>query len=366
MLQNIFLFPIEMGRKEGVNMCYAKNLTSMEEVLALKESKNYLAVEGIIENLKEKVAKNGESYVCGTLCCRDLRLPFKKWSETLQSLTLPQSKVVQLFGNAQYFNKEVQFVVNSFGESKTDPKLYVNNALFDPRDMQQAILQNLKELANRGRQTNKESTPEDDILFVVELAYQMHSIVENRFKDATNPVLYYPYGESIHSERSGLLYHIYNVIGSLNEIGLPKVRTADGGYTCAIDLFVVKAAIATYRLYIIDYFTVDEETGAILDTDTLRMALEGKSHIMDLLRFGEEQAKIRAYPPIYLNFKHCVLALNGLVPPATPEAILACNRVKAELDLALSMSSGKVKASDIQPVDRETNGIPYIGALYLD
>lgn len=110
-------------------MGYAKNLTSMEEILALKESKNYLAVEGIIEDVKEKVTKTGESYVCGTLCCRDLKLPFKKWSENLQSITLPQSKVVQLFGNVQYYNNEIQFVVNSFGESKTDPILGATSSI---------------------------------------------------------------------------------------------------------------------------------------------------------------------------------------------------------------------------------------------
>lgn len=344
-------------------MGYAKNLTSMEEILALKESKNYLAVEGIIEDVKEKVTKTGESYVCGTLCCRDLKLPFKKWSENLQSITLPQSKVVQLFGNVQYYNNEIQFVVNSFGESKTDPKIYVNNALFDPEEMEKAILDNLREISNRGCHEHKNFTPEDDILCVVELAYQTHIILSARFK--SNPVLYYPYSGSVHSERSGLLYHVYNVIGSLTEIGLPKSRTNDGGYTCAIDLFIVKAAIAVYRLFVIDYYKVDEETGAILETDTTRISLEGNTHILDLLRFTEEQADINSYSPLYLNFKHCVMALNGLVVPVTPEAILACNRAKAELDLAASMTHGKIRSSDLQLVDYDNHGIPYLGSLYI-
>ena len=67
-----------------------------------------------------------------------------------------------------------------------------------------------------------------------------------------------------------------------------------------------------------------------------------------------------------LNFKHCILALNGLVEPATPEALLALNRVKAELDLARATErDGEyITTGDIVPSQDEGDLYPFIGGNY--
>lgn len=347
-------------------MEYANKLTKLEELAALKEGVPTIATEGLISDMKDMITKNGKSYVIGTLSCRDVSIPIKKWDETLAGISLPSSKVVQVFGSIQIYEGKPQLIVTGFAESKSCPEAFINNALYDPRDMWSAVMNDLHAESQKGDQAKIKDT----VMAYVDFLWEVYHLSSRRYQGLStgnSPLMFFPYGEYYHKEKSGLLFHIYNVIGNLSPIGLPKMRNANGELECAVDLFIVKAAIATYRLFILDYYTVDPETGSILEIDTKRKILEGHTHIFDLLRFAEEQMKLTSYNAYILNYKHCVLALNKLVEPATPEAILACNKVRSELELYKASScSNALKMSDLELIRDDKDMYMYTGSYYIN
>lgn len=349
-------------------MDYANKLTNLEELAALKEGVPTIATEGLISDMKDMITKNGKSYVIGTLSCRDVSIPIKKWDETLAGISLPSSKVVQVFGSIQIYEGKPQLIVTGFAESKSNPEAFINNALYDPHDMWSAVMNDLHAEAQKG--TPEQAMRKDAVMAYVDFIWEAYHLASGRYQGCgrgNTPLMYFPYGEYYHEEKSGLLFHIYNVIGNISPIGLPKMKNENGEIVCAVDLFIVKAAVAIYRLFIFDYYTVDTETGSILEIDSKRKILEGHTHIFDLLRFAEGQMNLKEYNAEILNFKHCVLALNKLVEPATPEAILACNKVRSELELYKASSSSKnIKMSDLNLIRNENDVYMYAGSYYIN
>lgn len=325
---------------------FANEITKVKDILAFTESKTTVATEGIITSKEEKATKKGDAYVSGTLSCKSDILPFKMWDITLADFEkMVPDGAVQLFGDAQLYEGKISFIVKKIAPSSTPVEQFVNGSYFSPEKM-------LKTVFNCFNCSN------EDILALAQASLDFYYSCGQYNKDAgntnsVNPILYFPYSPTVHSEKGGLISHIFNTIASISEMGLPKLEPVKGEdgkliFPCAINLDVVKAAVSMYRLFIMDFFKVDKTTGAILDIDERRLKLEGKTHCLDTLYDWAKAMKVSLLQPDVMNLKHCILVLNGMIEPATPEAVLAKNKVDAELSLTKAMKSGDIiSESDI-------------------
>ena len=332
---------------------YADKVTRLTDVLKSEKALGRIMTEGLLLSAEEKATSTGKPYVQGFIGNKQYRMMFRMWDIGLEGFLkdVPNEEaVVRLVGNHEIYNETPQLIVESVIMSETPVDEFVRHSAVSPDAMRKAVNGLTEGWVREGN---------CEVLTYV-CGFMMDYCGHY---NGLEPLTFFPYGRTVHTEKGGLLQHIYNVVGTLTPVGLPK--RADG--SCAVNLAVCAAAAICYRVWIFDYMDVSPVTGSIRKADDRRYALDGKTRAVTLLTdcvrvyCGDESFKGgNSFRSPYLeNLRHCVCALNGLVEPVTPEAVLICSRVKAELDMARAteaITNGEKSFINVEslPVREET------------
>jgi hypothetical protein len=277
-------------------------------------------VEGLLTDLEELTAKNGNSFVRGMLKDGTISATFKHWDMTLADmykkygLSEKKSQVVQIKGQLDIYEGQPQVIVKG----------------------------GLVSVTRQGAVDNYVETPPYPISTMLNAVKAAISMVKN---EAISHILsvvmrdekmaYIPYSCEVHTEKAGWLHHTYNCLGfKLTGIGEPKkaVVGEDGAtsYIPLLDSDVIIGALFMHHLTPFTDLSVDPDTGAI-EGKEVSVLLDGAAeniHLADSYLYpfiveGDDAVR---------NLQHCIAAINGATEAKTPEAYYCVNLVNLELE----------------------------------
>lgn len=299
---------------------------SIESAIMLEEGKrNNVTVEGLLENCEEDFDKAGRPYVKGTLTDKDLQLPFKCWQIDLKTFKKKigigeedNIAVVNLTGKVDSFNDTVNFIVNDNANNKVmekDVNEYIYAAPYKPEVMYTSIYKKVKNMK---------------IPFYRDLCLAILDKYKNKF-------LVYPYSTTIHTERSGLLYHIYLCLCKASNLaGLPVMRNEQS----AIDEELIMATIICNHLKGFMVCDVDELGRIKMKDDTSCILLGGEMcnliFLNDIINNLIHEGKVNVTLGGEMeHLLHCVGCVCGspIFVPATVEAEIAVKIISEELNM---------------------------------
>lgn len=306
----------------------------VSRLLMEKEPITEIKVEGNLKEIKEGVQANGKKYVQGELMDKQFILKFKKWDTSLEeflksnSLDIEaHSYCVQMVGKYEFFNGEPQLilgnskVMSTFEREKVEE--YIDCIPLDKVNNNIDFIENLSKTKIK-----------DPVLYDVFWA---------GYED-TNKFVNAPYSKEVHSEKSGYFQHIINCLfkaGTMNGCPTRIVKEDDKEKVVPLyDTEVLYTSIMIYKAGYLDNIKVNS-FGIITEENITNELLFGKTNnLLACQKFftrtkealaDEETGEIPVCEK-EAAVLHCVAALNGLVAPATLEAITVCNIVKSELD----------------------------------
>lgn len=296
---------------------------SIESAVVLEESKrNNITIEGLLEHTAEDFDKAGRPYVKGIISDKGLQLGIKCWQTDLASfrkrLNLDDAPVVvNLTGKIDVYNDVMSFIVNENAYNSVvekDIASYIYAAPYKPEKMYGSILKMVNEMKNP---------------FYRGVCLGIMEKFKNKF-------LLYPYNTTIHTERSGLIYHIYLCLCKVSNLaGMPII----GSKQSKIDEELVKAAIICSNLKGFVTYDVDQLGRIVLNDEVTETLLGGEmtniivlnDMINALIREGKLNQTLGGEIE---HLTHCVGCCCGKpFVPATVEAEITQKIVCEELNL---------------------------------
>lgn len=317
-------------------------VVELDKLRKLAETGNKtIWVEGIISKIEDATTKSGKPYIKGLFSAGQNKVNFKIWDKSSDDLfsfaPFVKDKGIVVRAELQSYEGEPQLIIASQNifPSKKNYSDFVEKSVISGADAGTVITTFLAEAASAGYSccgvANK----------LINGFYK-----EGKMKDmGCNPISVLPYSLENHSERGGLFQHVFNCFLRAKPENMPqKVIMKDGkkSYTSAINVYAVRAAIAAYHIFMINFFEIDK-SGMVTSFDDKELLLSGNTGVFKSLAWAESDLpKEVKESSEYRNFVHIVYALNNLVSPATPEAVMACEVVKAELSLDKKVRDGKL------------------------
>lgn len=291
---------------------------TITKAIALPENeKANITVEGLLESIEEGMDSKGRPFIRAMLTDKTAHLPVKMWqtgivefSKLLGSSNLTPL-VVQINGKLDNYNDENQMVASKVAVSQTDINNYINAAPIKGEVLYSGIAQKVTEIKDSNLKA----------LATAALALDK------------NKLIVCPYSSKNHTEKSGLLHHIYLCLCKiLNYAGVPQIATEE------VDFDTVFTAIICSRLLGLYRYELDEVTGKIISKDETEKALHGElSNVIilhDIINNLLNTNKSFEYSGKIENVEHCVTALYcSAIKPATIEAVITSEIVFAELTM---------------------------------
>lgn len=291
---------------------------TITKAIALPENeKANITVEGLLESVEEGMDSKGRAFIRATLTDKTAHLPVKMWQTNLSEFSKLlgtdnlTSLVVQITGKVDSYNDESQLVASKIAVSQADIDTYINAAPIKGEVLYSGIAKKVSEIKDPNLKT---------------LANAAISLDKDK-------MIACPYSSKNHTEKSGLLYHIYLCLCRiLNYAGVPQIASEE------VDLDTVFTAIICSRLLGLYRYELDETTGKIISKDETEKALHGElsnviilhdiiNNLLNTDESFEYSAKIE-------NVEHCVTALYcSAIKPATIEAVVTSEIVFAELTM---------------------------------
>lgn len=308
-------------------------LVRLSKLLESKEPIGEITVEAMMENLKESMTTGGKKYISGELSDHNYRLEFKIWNTSMDGflerykLEKERSYVVQATGSYEFFNNTPQFSIKGSIVVVEDEKRVAEYLDAAPIDTCNTI---------DGLQKVAEMVVKDPVL---------RSIYYGALDLDNDNYMTCPYSESIHTEKSGYIFHLNNCLARATASkGCPsryvKRPGKDGKMTIAkvsaTDIQIVCTAIMCYHSATsLDGVKIDPVTGRVLKRNEVRSVLLGT--VADVLKTKDLITK--AFKDTgaescdkTVNLLHCVAAMNKIVSPATLEAKMACDIIDSEIE----------------------------------
>jgi hypothetical protein len=334
--------------KKGIERSFAvevkDNLLKVSEVLALTKNACGVSVEGLVSDLKENTTKKGDFYVSGVLVTKDGSLPFKKWDCSLEEFTkmLPLNStesIVKLKGDADIYEGKVQFIVKNLLPSESPVEDFIRVPSTPLKDLLESLFNALMVAGNVGGNAENDTFTQ----FLINLiGFYERNTCEKPTENLSQRLAYVPFSPTVHNERSGYLAHIVNVLSSLG-VGWSDKETVNVGLSEDVNLGVMIISLLIYRLPSLGRYDFSIVTGVIKSVNKEEEELFGKTNVIDFFNSFCKQAstelgakegkKFNFKDKKLLNIKHCLLALNKVVEPVTPEALCICQKVDFELSL---------------------------------
>lgn len=215
-----------------------------------------VTLEAIIDSLEGGTAKNG-AYVRAKLADKQDRLELKVWGINLNSFVkeadlMEGTALVQIKGNFEFYNGVPQFTTSYVNGSL--PIVKSKNNIADYLDVGQYD----GEKVLRGFQKAVDSFVTDEYL---------HALCVKALEYNKDKLVYYPYSQHLHTEKSGLINHLYEAFKDAN------------GYKSSYGLNneVVLTAILCSRLGVYTRYKVDFVTGKISEVNEVQIAEQGET-----------------------------------------------------------------------------------------
>lgn len=329
------------------------NFYSISKLKQFIDGASGVITEGILDSYEQATTKNGKPYIKGIIRDKSETITFKVWDYTLDSfmkkndLIRGNTYVVQINGDFSYYEGEPQMVARPFNNGLILAKLinitydeYIDKSYYPAKVM----------LASIRSFVERMHSPD------------LKEICKTVLNNYGEKLMYYPYSENIHSEKGGLLAHIYNCISRVvNCSGEPKYKDEEGKDCSVINKEIVITTILVYNLTPLHSYNVEQKTATILAKNEYRNALLGER--TGNIIYGQQviYASCPKHPFTsgeVLNVMHGVIALNSDVPCATLEAQTAYNIVNSEISEHLVFSNingiypGEISKQKIDGIQR--------------
>lgn len=305
----------------------AAKLYTISKIKEFTDGVGGVIVEGALDSYEQATSKNGGAYLKGVLRDKSDTLAFKIWDETLDSfrkkngLKEDEVYVVQMSGDIQVYNGELQLIARPFNNGLTVAKMddrtlddYLKTSFYPTRSMLATV----------------RTLVEKQVLHP-----QLKAICVKTLEKYSEEILYYPLSTETHAEKGGFLSHLYNCISKcVNIAGDPKVFTGEGNNVKSIvDKQVIITSLLTYHLFPLVRYTVDKKTGIILDEGKYLKTLFGAKagNIFHAQLIILETCSQEGFSPEVMNVLHTIIALNTEEQYATLEAQMTAEIIRSEL-----------------------------------
>lgn len=311
---------------------------TITKAVALPENeKANVTVEALLESVEEGLDSKGRPFIRATLTDKAAHLPVKMWQTGLTDFAKLlgandlTSLIVQATGKVDSYNDESQLIISKICKVEKDLNTYINAAPIPSETLYSGIKKKASEIKDKNLKA---------------LALAALELDEEKWKIC-------PYSSKNHTEKSGLLYHIYLCLCRiLNYSGVPDIAKKE------VDLDIVFTAIICSRLTGIFRYTLDDVTGKIITKDEVEKALHGElSNVIivhDIINNLLNTNKNFEYSAEIENVEHCIASLycSG-IKPATIEAAVTNEIVCAELTMftyaetVSSLAPGEAKQTQV-------------------
>lgn len=291
----------------------AKTLKEKKPISALK-------VQALLKNIQEGVQGNGKKYVYGELIDKQFSIKFKKWECSKKefveenNIDLNKTYVVNAVGRYEFFLGEPQFIITENLELIEDEKEVEKYLDCIPNDTINNEISIVEGIGDKIK---------DPVL----------KEVFNMAMSDTDKILVAPYSDKYHTERGGYFQHLVNcMINAGTKKGLYMKKKGDKT-VLPYDPDIINVSLMVYHIAYLDNIKVNN-MGNIVERNEVNEVLLGNFYniIKTYNLFIKASQKINRNSEKQIPVIHCVAALNGLIEPATLEAILVCNTVRAELE----------------------------------
>lgn len=265
-----------------------------------------------------ETAKNGSNFIKGTIRDRKDIVAFKIWDAT--SLEVDLLKVVKITGLVKEYNKEAYIEAAEVSNDEGNILDFVESSVLDANVM----LEDLRGIAKMCSESWAQAleavlTEQEGVLLVASLP------------------------DTAHSERSGFLAHIhesaFSVITEMNRmerLGMPLNRD------------IVIPGVILAKLYNVENFTFDAVTGEAASENVAMTTL------LDRTKSFLRSYRVAEGLPFSMEVVNVVGAVNYIIDPATPEAMVVREAYHSEL-----ATHEAVKLSGNTKVGHVTKGTKY-------
>lgn len=295
---------------------------------------------GMLESLSELVTVSNNDYIEGVIADNGAKVTFKVWGKDMELFSntykiTPEELpvVVEVVGSTNFYNGIMGVKATSVRKLSD---ISLDKFLYSAPYKAEAMIKVLKDKVT----TNFTS----DVLRTLCLMF---------FENYEDKLKCYPYSSKYHTEKAGLLYHLYLCIARLYTEG--SIKAVIGGKEVSVNTDVVATAILFSRTCGLRRYKVDEITGVITSKNDIAKALYGEYENMKVLEAFRSvyednfDEKISANPE-YCNVEHCILALYGYRKPATQEAERVIELIHSDLKTyAIHENLIGLKANESKP-----------------
>lgn len=302
------------------------------KIKELSEEKNLghnVEVTGLLESVEDKVAKTNNPYVKGIISEMGKRLEFRIWETNLEALSnshdfLKPGNVITVEGEFQKFQNAVCLSVKNRDniklENEENPDNYTFSTPFSGEDMYKTIFKLVESFEDPA--LKKIAT---DILVT--------------YKDR---LISFPYSDKIHTEKGGLLYHIFQVISQIRKNVMPSIKGAD---VKPLNTELMFTAAVTSHLGGLFIYNVNTATGIIEGINENRKRLYDK--FLDANCLQRILASDEYNSGLVEILIHMCLCTTTTTAPITPEAALFAAYDKAELSFYSMVEAVALAPDDV-------------------
>lgn len=284
-------------------------------------------IEALLESLEDKVAKNNVPYVKGFISDMGKSLEFRIWETNLETLKknleLIPGKIIKLEGEFQTYQN-----VNCLSVKDTrniqileeNPDNYIFSAP-EPEKMYKTIFSLVEKF-------------EDEAI---------KKIAEDYLVTNKEALLVSPFSEKLHSEKGGLIYHIFQVVSQIRKNVVPRIKGFD---LRPLNLELMYTAAILTHASIIALNKVNLVTGVIEESDDKIKKMYDK--FADALVIQKLFTSEDYNSEVVEKLIHLCLTATTSTAPVTPEAVLFSSYDKAELNFYSMMEATAFASEDVE------------------
>lgn len=278
--------------------------------------------KGLIMDVQVKTTRQGKPYSEGVLNMEGgLSCVWRIWDRDVSN-TLKNGDIVEMVGTDDEYNGDVTFIVGSDRGTplvkvmpNEDINKYLSTAPYSVNAMAEYLKKTVSGLQNE----------------------DLKKLCNKVLEKYGEKLCYYPFSHTIHSEKSGMLFHIVTCLGLVGEIKVDRFYKFSPETSPEINLETIKAAIICSCVgFLSSDVRVNNTTGIIESRIDEEMTYSMYGNAWNTVSLSSLicEAGVDVNNPTVANMIHCISYEIGVTKtPLSAEAVFFSHTIRQELEV---------------------------------